>query len=202
MHALNRKTVATPLLALSFAALAGGAIAAPAQDPPPTRTTSPANRGGNPTTEATQRDSDSQALGLLAALNENEIAAARQAQQKGVSGPYLEFAQLMQTEHGDNLRKTRQLGTPGAGAEVESLKNKGRQELAELGRHQGKDYEVAYARAMVKGHQEALTLIDERLSDLARSAAVKSHLAQTRQHVAMHLDLAKDLPAAAATAAR
>ncbi|MFK3647317.1 DUF4142 domain-containing protein [Lysobacter enzymogenes] len=202
MHALNLKTVATPLLALSFAAVAGGAIAAPAQDPPPTRTTSPANRGGNATAETTQRDSDSQALGLLAALNENEIAAARQAQQKGVSGAYLEFAQLMQTQHGDNLRKTRQLGALGSGAEVESLKNKGRQELAELGRLQGKDYEVAYARAMVKGHQDALALIDGRLSDLARSAAVKSHLAQTRQHVAMHLQMAEDLPAAAATAAR
>lgn len=207
MRSLNPKIVTPTLfasvLSAALAAAAGAAVAAPAQDPPPTRTTSPAHSGasGNPTAEATQRDADSLALGLLAALNENEIAAARQAQQKGVTGPYLEFAQLMQTQHGENLRKTRQLGTLGGGAQVDALKNKGRQELAELGKHQGKDYEAAYAKAMVQGHQEALDLIDGRLTELARSAAVKSHLAQTRQHVATHLALAKGLPATA-TAAR
>lgn len=178
--------------------LAGGAQA---QDPPPTRTTSPAHAGGNPTAEATQREADSLALGLLAAVNENEIAAAQQAQRKGVTGPYLEFARMMQAQHGENLRKTKQLGPLGAGAEVEALKRKGRAELAELGKHEGRDYEGAYAKAMVKGHQEALELIDRRLSELARSAALKRHLAQTRQHVADHLAMAKGLPAVA-TAAR
>ncbi|ALN57827.1 hypothetical protein GLE_2478 [Lysobacter enzymogenes] len=180
------------------------AAAAPAQDPPPTRTTSPAHAGigGHKTAEATQRDADSLALGLLAALDENEIAAAQQAQQKRVSGPYLEFARMMQTQHGENLRRTRQLGVLSASAEVEALKSKGRAELAELGRHQGRDYESAYAKAMVAGHQDALDLVDRRLSELARSAAVKRHLAETRQHVAMHLALAKGLPAVAATAAR
>jgi len=135
------------------------------------------------------------ALGLLASVNEHEIAAARQAKEKNVSAPVLTFADMMETQHGENLAKTRSLGSPADTPEVQAMKDKARAELDELGKKSGRDYETAYVDAMVKGHMQALTLIDTRLNALASSDAVKQHLAATRDAVSMHLEAAKKLQA-------
>ena len=138
---------------------------------------------------------DSQALGLLGAVNQNEIAAAKQAIDKGVTGPVLAYAQKMEKEHSENLAKTRGLGTLADTPEVKTLQDKGKTELDALGKNTGKDYEAAYVQAMVKDHTEALSLIDDRLLGLATAEPVKQHLTETRKHVAMHLDEAKKLQA-------
>lgn len=145
-----------------------------------------------PATDAAQ--GDPLALGLLTALNEHEIAAARQAQQKGVSGAVLEFANLMEKEHGANQAKTRTLGTPAEGGDVQAMKDKGKAELDALGAKSGDDYRKAYVAAMVKGHQDALEQIDNTLMPAATGEPVKAHLRETREHVAMHLDKARKLP--------
>lgn len=174
-------------------ALVFPAATAAAQAAPPATKTPVAPVGENATAAATQRDAEALALGLLAVVNENEIAAARQAEAKGVSGAHRQFAELMIQAHGENLAKTRRLGTLGRGAEVDALRQKGQQELAALARKGPGEYPAAYAQAMVEGHQQALSLIDSRLNGLARSAAVKSHLADTRAHVVQHLAKAKAL---------
>lgn len=142
---------------------------------------------------ANQTADDSLALGLLGAVNEHEIAAAKQAESKGVSAPVMEFAKMMETQHGENQAKTESLGTLAETDEVKAMKDKGAEELADLGQKSGKDYEKAYVDAMVKGHAEALSLIDTRLLTLASSEPVKSHMTQTRDHVAAHLEAAKKL---------
>jgi putative membrane protein len=136
---------------------------------------------------------DSLALGLLAAVNEHEIQAAQQAVSKQVSAPVLEYARMMEKEHGDNLAKTKTLGTLAATAEVQAMQEKGKNDLAELGKKSGKEYEAAYVDAMVKGHTEALALIDGRLLSLASPGPVRDHLSTTRDHVAMHLEAARKL---------
>ncbi len=138
---------------------------------------------------------DSLALGLLGAVNEHEIAAARQAKEKKVSAPVLAYAEMMETEHGANQAKTQSLGTLASTDEVKAMKEQGATELATLGQKSGKDYETAYIDAMVKGHTEALALIDTRLLTLASSEAVKQHLTETRDHVAKHLAAAQKLQA-------
>lgn len=136
---------------------------------------------------------DSLALGLLAALNEHEIAAAQQAEGKKVSAPVLAYAQMMEKQHGDNLAKTKTLGSLASTPEVQAMKEKGKSDLDALGQKTGKDYETAYVDAMVAGHTEALGLIDGRLLSLASAGPVKDHLIATRGHVVMHLEEAKKL---------
>ncbi|WP_158549208.1 DUF4142 domain-containing protein [Lysobacter silvisoli] len=138
---------------------------------------------------------DRHALGLLAALDENEIAAAQQAVSKQVTGDVLAYAQLMLKAHGENLSKTRALGPPSDDADVAELKDQGRKELATLNALSGPAYAKAYIDAMVKGHTDALTLIDQQMMPAAQHPAVEKHLTQTRAHVADHLARAKQIAA-------
>ena len=138
---------------------------------------------------------DSLALALLGSVNEHEIAAAKQAEAKDVSVPVLKYAKMMETQHSENQSKTQSLGTLANTDEVKAKKSKGEQELAELNKKTGKEYEAAYVDAMVKGHTEALSLIDTRLIPLASSEPVKQHMKDTRDHVAMHLAEAQKLQA-------
>lgn len=169
-----------------------------AAGPAPAATDTPAGAtlsadAAAPMPAADAAQGDPLVLGLLTALNEHEIAAARQAQQKGVSGAVLEFANLMEKEHGANQAKTRTLGTPAEGAEVQAIKDKGKAELDALGAKSGDDYRKAYVAAMVKDHQDALEQIDNQLMPAASGEPVKAHLRDTREHVAMHLNQARKL---------
>lgn len=161
---------------------------------PPTNPTAPVEGDAAAAVPATD---DSLALGLLAAVNEHEIQAAQQAVSKQVSAPVLEYARMMEKEHGDNLAKTKTLGALAATPEVQTMQEKGKADVAELGKKSGKEYEAAYVDAMVKGHTEALALIDGRLLSLASAGPVRDHLATTRDHVAMHLEAAQKLQAQA-----
>ncbi|HJU06419.1 MAG TPA: DUF4142 domain-containing protein, partial [Nitrospiraceae bacterium] len=53
----------------------------------------------------------------------------------------------------------------------------------------------AYIEAMIKGHTEVQNMIDSQLKE-ANNEAVKKHLMETRDHVAMHFDQARKLQAA------
>ena len=173
----------------------------PTPEPAGATPTTPAADAGAPppaTPEPAATDStkdDSLALGLLAALNEHEITAAQQAQSKNVSAPVLAYAKMMEKQHGDNLAKTKTLGTLASTPEVQAMKDKGKSDLDALGQKSGKEYETAYVDAMVSGHTEALALIDGRLLSLASTGPVKDHLMKTRDHVVMHLEEAKKLQA-------
>lgn len=46
---------------------------------------------------------------------------------------------------------------------------------------------------MIKGHNEALAMIDSKLLTAAKHDALKKHLTDTRTHIAMHLEQAKKL---------
>ena len=139
---------------------------------------------------------DSLALGLLAAVNDHEIKAAQQALSKQVSAPVADYARLMEKEHTDNLVATQALGALADTPEVQAMKEKGASDLAELGKQSSKAYETAYVDAMVKGHTEALALIDGRLLSLSSVGPVRDHLTKTREHVAMHLEAARKLQGA------
>lgn len=138
--------------------------------------------------------SDEQALGLLSAINQNEIAVAKEAQKRQLTPNVSDFATMMIKDHTENEDQIRQLGQPSDDAAVQAQKSKGEAELAELGKHEH-DYAKAYVDAMVKGHNEALETIDTKLLPAAQSPAVKAHLQQTRTAVSHHLDAAKSLQA-------
>lgn len=133
------------------------------------------------------------ALGVLNAINEHEIAAGRQALDKGVSGPVAQYAQMMIDQHSENRTKTSAMGPDASAADATAQRRKGEAELKALDAKQADAYSKAYVDAMVKGHTEALAALDGKLIPAATTAGVKAHLTMTRQHVAQHLEQAKAL---------
>ncbi len=110
----------------------------------------------------------------------------------------MDYAKMLHTAHGENMAKTLKLGqsinvTPSDTKAVDALKVKGAGELAMLIPLDGKDFETAYIDAMIKGHTEALGMIDNQLLKTAKNDALKAHLTETRSHIAMHLEQAKKL---------
>lgn len=193
-------TVATP--ADTEMAQEGPTGTAPAPGPdtpvePDVATTTPEPRDASepaPGTPAPGAMSQADALAMLIAVNEHEIAAADQALAKNVTGKVRDYAQMMKTDHSKNLADTTGLGGAASTATaVSSLRSKGENELRMLGAKNGKDYERAYVEAMVKGHTEVLALIDDTLLPAATDANVRQHLTTTRTAVQRHLDQAKQL---------
>jgi putative membrane protein len=159
-----------------------------------TPTTQPVGEA-SPTPEGAARASsgDDIALGLLGAVDKNEIAAAKQAQDKQVTGAVLEYAKMMEKAHTENLEKTKALGTLAETPDVKQLDSEGEQELMTLGQKSGKDYAAAYIDAMIAGHKDALSLIDSQMMSAASTDPVKQHLTETRTHVEQHLAKAEEI---------
>lgn len=162
---------------------------------PPDTTDMPAGStapGTPPGGAATTTQAD--ALAMLMEVNEHEIAAADQALGKNVTGAVRDFAQMMKTDHGKNLADTTRLGGAASTAPaVKTLKDKGESDLRTLDAQSGKAYEKAYIDAMVKGHTDALALIDNTLLPAATDANIRQHFTTTRAAVARHLDKAKEI---------
>ena len=150
--------------------------------------------GATPPATGTLTQAD--ALAMLVAVNEHEIAAADQAIRKNVTGKVREFAELMRKDHTKNLEDTTKLGAAASTAPaVTQMKTKGEEDLRTLDTHNGKEYEAAYVDAMVKGHTDVLSTIDSQLMPAATDAKVRDHLTATRAAVSSHLDRAKELQA-------
>jgi len=144
--------------------------------------------------------SDAEILAFVIAVDMNETLAAAEAQKKKVSVPVLDYAKMLHKEHGKNAGDTMMLGqkiglTPAATPAVDMLSVKGAGELAMLVSLEDNEFGKAYIDAMVKGHNEVLDMIDNQLLKNADNAALKKHLADTRIHIAAHLEKAKQLQA-------
>ncbi len=162
----------------------GGAKAQPAADDK-----AAAKAGGDP-----------EILSLILAVDTNEIVAAMEAGKKKLPEPVAEYAKMLHTEHGKNAADTMKLAqkadlTPVDTEKTNALRKKGAGELAMLVPLGDEEFAGKYVEAMIQGHQEALEMLDGPLSKNAENAAVKKHVTETREHVAMHLDAAKKLQA-------
>lgn len=144
-------------------------------------------------TAAMSAAGDGEALGLVGAINRHEIEMARQAQEKGVEGDVLEYAQKMEKEHGDNQRKLEALGRAQQTGAVRAQEQKGHATHERLEGMSGQAYSDAYVEAMVKDHAEALALLTDTLIPAATDEAVRAHLQTTSEAVRRHLEEAQAL---------
>ncbi len=143
---------------------------------------------------------DADVLAYLIAINDNEIVAASEAQHKKVGSKVMEYATMLQREHGENLEQTMMLAkktdiTPIETKAVDQLRTKAAAGLAKLMPKDGEQFAAGYIDMMITGHQEVLDLIDSKLMPAAKKDEVKKHLAATRTHIANHLEAAKALKA-------
>ena len=137
-------------------------------------------------------------LGFIVLVNEHEIAAAEQAREKEVGDDVRAYADMLHEEHTANLEATRELAdTAGVqivetGPELDAQRAKGESDLERLGELVGEAYETAFLEAMVKGHTDALSMIDDRMAT-ATGSPVEQHLTATRETIAKHLEEAQAL---------
>ena len=141
---------------------------------------------------------DSEILAKVIAVDDNEVLASTQAKSKKISQPVLDFAKMIHREHGANQTKVMKLGQslgikPTDTMAVDQLRVKGADELSKIVPLDGNNFEKAFLDTMIKGHTEALAMLDQQLIPNAQNSAVKKQLAETRAHVASHLDQAKKL---------
>ncbi|MES2218451.1 MAG: DUF4142 domain-containing protein [Pseudomonadota bacterium] len=147
--------------------------------------------------DKTTDTADRQILGVLVALNNNEIAAAHYITKQKVDAQVKQFANLMIKDHTQNLHQTmsfeHKLGSPLESDDSKTMIKDGNDELATLKTLKGKELETAYIDAMVKGHQAALQTIDDNLLKNVTGEALKKQLEATRTHVEHHLEVAKEI---------
>ena len=108
---------------------------------------------------------------------------------------------MLKTDHEKNYEETLALAkklnveVSFKGAKAMTIKQKGRQDLAQIvSMPTGAGFDKSFVTAMIKGHTEALRIIDaELLPGMSTNPEVKSHLTMTRAAVAHHLEAAKEL---------
>lgn len=142
--------------------------------------------------------SPGEVLATVMAIDNNEINAAQEAQKKNLNQAVMDYAKMLESDHKDNLQKANSLAqsmniTTQESEDVEDLKQKGAQMLADLTPKDGDDFAKDYIDKMVKGHQDALDKIDDDLMPATTDSQLRDFLNQTRQAVANHLDRAKQL---------
>jgi len=163
------------------------------------------------TTETSSKSStmadpaDAAILTKLATVDQHEIKMARAAERKKISAQALNYARMLRDQHEQNLKDTQALAhklhmSPRQTSETEDIRKKGTTELAQLQPLNGPEFEKAFIDAMVKGHEEVLSMLDDGIAS-AKNDEVKAHLQSTREAVATHLSEAKQLQGGSATSA-
>jgi putative membrane protein len=141
---------------------------------------------------------DAEILGLIAAIDRNEIRAAEEAIKKQTNPIALGYAQMLKQQHAYNLEKTKDVARkegiqPSETAAVEKQITKGAEERAKLAPFNGEEFAKAYINTMIQGHIEAIDMIDNQLMVKAVNPEVKKHLFETREHIDSHLEKAKEI---------
>ncbi len=144
--------------------------------------------------------SDAEILAFVVAIDLNEIQAASDAVKEKINPQALQFAQMLHTEHGQNLDTAMKLAqrlkvTPLETPAVEKLQIEAAASLAALVRLEGEAFAAAYVGLMATEHAKVLTLIDSQLLAAARDEDLRKHLQATRGAVATHLEAARRLHA-------
>ncbi|WP_166763450.1 DUF4142 domain-containing protein [Xanthomonas euroxanthea] len=161
---------------------------APAVSPEPTA----APVSGTGATELAK--GDAAVLGVLVALDENEIALAKQAIAQDLGGATDTFAKQLLHDHEANLEKSKALGATDS-PRADAMRAKGKAAVDALAKTatlpDGKDaYRNAFMRTMVSDHGDTIKIIDAELLPAAESAPVKQHLEESRRVVSAHFERA------------
>jgi putative membrane protein len=149
----------------------------------------------NPAMTPPAASSPAEALALVAMVDEHEIKLAQQAKSKNVTGPVLEYAEMMIAQHTPHLGKTRAMldaagGMPANSAGVDALMAMDRQTQQRLGALEGEAYARAYIDHMVMSHQMGVAMVDASMG-VAADPAMRDFMQMTKQSMQMHLERAR-----------
>jgi putative membrane protein len=141
---------------------------------------------------------DKDIMAVLIVLNKNEINAANEALKQSKNTDVDDYAHMMKKHHTENLNETMKLKDElhahvKDNSDAKDLKDAGKKEGKELASLKGVDFDKAYIGDMVKDHEDALKLIDDKLLPKVSNEKLKSLLEATQKTVQSHLDKAKEI---------
>jgi len=187
----------------------GAEKAAPSQSPSQTSTgTWGANPSANPSGAAagTAPDTSSNAItddqiaAVTSNANSGEVDQAKEITKKTKNGKVRTFAQHMITDHGANYKAQLELEkkfniTPKENEISRQVQSDGKTILTSLQAATGADADKQYIEAQIREHQTLLDTLDNKLIPNAKNGDLKAFLQKTRDKVADHLKMAKDVQA-------
>jgi putative membrane protein len=141
---------------------------------------------------------DGEIAKVLTTIDDGEIDAAKMELKHGKNPDARAFAQTMIKEHKSNMDETKALAKtnsldPKDSDLSKSLKKDAKSNNGDLKRANKAEFDKAYLKEQIKMHQEALAVIDGKLTPKVDNPNLRQHLMKTRDAVAMHLDHAKEL---------
>lgn len=139
-----------------------------------------------------------QILEVVMVVNNNEIKAGKVALKRASHADVKKFAELMIQDHSQNLQATKNVAEtlnilPISSDLSDKLVKKGDKELSKLESVPARRFDKVYMEAMVEDHQKLLNVIDTDLLPNASNPKMIDHLKATREKVAYHLQLAKQI---------
>lgn len=134
----------------------------------------------------------------LNVLDELEIQAAKDAQQKQLAQPMLEFARKLETFHADCRDKTREVAgnldiTPADSSAISEMRKQAADERESIADLEGERFADAWLAQRIECHEKAIQKIDEKFLPAATSDELREHLNATRTKLAAHLAEARRL---------
>ena len=121
-----------------------------------------------------------------------EIAAAKLAATNGSSSAVKSFAAEMITAHSESTAKIKAAAASSSLTPDASLTDDQKEDLADLGKKKGADFDEAYIDGQVSAHQDALALMRD-YAEHGDNAALKTAAGGIAPVVQKHLDHAKSL---------
>jgi putative membrane protein len=175
--------------------------AGPEENSPGVSDVTVAKRGANPvgvtneqpaaSPEDIQGLNDGQLAALVVGIHEGEIKQGELAESNAVAPAVKKLAEHMVGAHrtllaNDRTVLARDRISPSSSALAEQKKGDAEGQLATLQSMHGKDFDTAYVDGMVRGHKEALHLLD-RIVATVKNADFKADLQAERTHIEDHL---------------
>jgi putative membrane protein len=147
-----------------------------------------------------QAPSDPQIAAIVVTANQVDIDAGKLAQDKSKSAEVRKFAKLMVSDHsGVNKSATALVKKlkvkPEGSPTADSLKKGGDENIANLKKLKGAEFDKAYVSHEVDYHQAVLDAMDKTLIPSAQNAELKALLVKVRPAFVAHLEHAKHLQA-------
>ena len=136
-------------------------------------------------------------IALLILVNKHEIELAKLALSNAQNPQVKAYADMMIKDHGANLEKTQTLEKtldikPVKNDLVLSMEKQGMKETHNLNKLKGNSFDVMYIDAMIKGHQDMLTILNATM-DQIDNPVLKEHVTNTKKSVEHHLNAAKEV---------
>jgi len=141
---------------------------------------------------------DPQIAAIVVAANTVDIDAAKLAKSKTKNKEVKAFAETMISDHGGSNKAATALCKklnvkPEANDTSKSLTDGGKQNVADLKKLKGAEFDKAYVDHEVAYHQQVLDAINNTLIPNAKNAELKALLEKTAPVIQAHLDHAKKL---------